>query len=44
MEIGSKKLNMTSKNLYVDKQLSSDEIRVWKLPLFTYLLLEIEGK
>jgi len=42
--IGFKKLNSADKNQNVCKWSSSDEIRVWQLPLFTYLLLEIKGK
>jgi len=30
-KIGFKQLNMTDKNLHIDKQLSPDEIRVWQL-------------
>ena len=42
--ISFKQLNVTEKNPHVDKQLSPNEIRVWQLPHFTYLLLDIKGK
>ena len=42
--IDVKQLNLAGKNQHVDKQSPSDEIRVWQLPLSTYLLLEIKWK
>ena len=42
--IGVKKLNSVGKNPNVCKWSSPDEIRVWQLPFFTYLLLEIKWK
>ena len=39
-----KHLNSTGKNLNGCKQTSLDEIKVWQLPFFTYILLEIKGK
>ena len=39
-----KHLKLVSKGPHVDKKLSPNEIRVWHIPLFTYILLEIKGK
>ena len=42
--ISVKKVNSADKNPNINQRLSLDEIRVWQLPLFAYLLLEIKGK
>ena len=42
--MGAKHLTRTKQKLHATKQRSPDEIRVWQLPLFTCLLLEIKGK
>jgi len=42
--MGVKYLEAVKRRLHATKQWSPDEIRVWQLPLFTYLLLEIKAK
>jgi len=42
--ISVKQLNSADKSSNVSQRSSPDKIRVWQLPLFTYLLLEIKGK
>ena len=42
--MGAKHLTRTKERSHVIKQRSPDEIRVWQLPLFTYLLSDIRGK
>jgi len=39
---GVKQLNSTGKNQNISKWSSPNEIRVWQLPLFTYLFIENE--
>jgi len=42
--MGVKHFEVVKQRSHADKQWSPDEIRVLKLPLFTYLLLEMKGK
>jgi len=42
--MGVKYLEEVKQRLQAIKQWSPDEIRVWQLPLFNYLLLEIKVK
>jgi len=44
MAMGIKHFEVVKWRSHANKQRSLNEIRVWQLPLFTYLLLEIKGK
>jgi len=44
LTIGVKYLEAVKRRLHDTNKWSPDEIRVWQLPLFTYLLLEIKAK
>ena len=44
LTMGVKYLEAVKRRLHATKQWSPDEIRLWQLPLFTYLLLEIKAK
>jgi len=44
LTMGVKYLKTVKRRLHATKKWSPDEIRLWQLPLFTYLLLEIKAK
>ena len=44
LTMGAKYLEVVKRGLYPNNGWSPDEIRVWQLPLFTYILLEIKAK